>query len=203
MSETTESDYTKRIERKKLSELSPASYNPRTIEEEAIEGLGKSLDRFGILAHIIWNERTGNIVGGHQRYRKLLEMGETETDVVVVDLHDSDEIALNIVLNSRHIKGDFSQGAIEALRVAEAQAGQLFEDLKLDDLLEKLEKKVKKPKEKKPMDFTDADPLIETEDTIEPLVLCPKCGSKWQLKDNKVVYDTTGNQKETESGKDL
>lgn len=198
MEETTECNYSKRIERKKLSELSPASYNPRTIEDEAIEGLGKSLGRFGMLAHIIWNERTGNIVGGHQRYRKLLEIGETETDVVVVDLHDSDEIALNIVLNSRHIKGDFSQGAIEALRVAEAQAGQLFEELKLDDLLEKLEKKVKKPKEKKPMDFTDADPLIETEDTIEPLVLCPECGSKWQLKDNKVVFDATAGKNGSE-----
>jgi len=198
MEEKTESNFTKRIERKKLADLVPASYNPRTIEEDAIEGLGKSLSRFGVLAHIVWNERTGNIVGGHQRHRKLTDMGETETDVVVVNLHPSDEIALNIVLNSRHIKGDFSQGAIQALRIAEAQAGQLFEDLKLNDLLEKLEKKVKKPKDKPPMDFVDADPLSEVNDVIEPLILCPKCGSKWQLKDNQVVFDAVKNKEEKE-----
>jgi hypothetical protein len=196
MPENIESNFTHRIERKQLADLVPASYNPRTITEEAIAGLGESLGRFGVLAHIVWNERTGNIVGGHQRHRKLTEMGETETDVLVVDLHPSDEIALNIVLNSRHIKGDFAQGAIEALRVAEAQAGQIFTDLKLDDLLAELEKKVKKPKEKKAQqDWVDADPLTENSDMIEPLVVCPKCGSKWQLKDNAVVFDATKQEK--------
>lgn len=196
MEDNKESNFSKRIERKKLADLVPASYNPRTITEEAIQGLGESLGRFGVLAHIVWNERTGNIVGGHQRHRKLTEMGETETDVVVVDLHPSDEIALNIVLNSRHIKGDFAQGAIEALRVAESQAGQIFSDLKLDDLLAKLEKKVKKPKEKQgQQDWVDADHLNENSDMIEPLVVCPKCGSKWQLKDNVVVFDATQDKK--------
>jgi hypothetical protein len=191
------SEFSSRIERKQLSDLVPASYNPRTITEEAFTGLGESLNRFGILAHIIWNERTKNIVGGHQRYKKLLELGETEADVLVVDLHPSDEVALNIVLNSRHIKGDFSQGAIEALRVAEVKVGQIFSDLKLDSLLEELEKKVKKPKsDKMKNDWVDADNLNETSEQIEPIIVCPKCNSRFRLKDNSVVFDATLEKKE-------
>ncbi len=197
MEENSQSNFIHRIERKRLADLVPASYNPRTITEEAMQGLGESLGRFGVLAHIIWNERTGNIVGGHQRHKKLMQLGEEESDVVIVDLHPSEEVALNIILNSKHIKGDFSQGAIEALRVAEAKAGQVFNDLKLDDLLAELEKKVKKPKDKAPQqEWVDADPLTENTEMIEPLVVCPKCNSKWQLKDNTVVFDATKQESE-------
>ena len=49
---------------------------------------------------MIWNEVTGNIVGGHQRYKVLLAEGVTEIDCVVVHIEDpQDEKALNIALN--------------------------------------------------------------------------------------------------------
>ena len=88
------------IERKKLSDLKPASYNPRVISVSAKTGLSASLEKFGIVQPIVWNKRTGNIVGGHQRCKVLIESSVEETDVVVVDLSDEEEIALNIALNN-------------------------------------------------------------------------------------------------------
>ena len=35
---------------------------------------------------VIWNRQTGNVVGGHQRLKVLVDMGQTEIDCVVVDL---------------------------------------------------------------------------------------------------------------------
>ncbi|MFC9712278.1 hypothetical protein ACFTRD_29580 [Paenibacillus sp. NPDC056933] len=49
---------------------------------------------------IVWNERTGNIVGGHQRYKIMVnELGHTELRVSVVDLDNPQERLLNIALN--------------------------------------------------------------------------------------------------------
>jgi ParB-like chromosome segregation protein Spo0J len=74
------------IERKPLSELIPAPYNPRAISPEALAGLRGSVERFGLVEPVVWNRRTGRVVGGHQRLKVLQQMGETETQVVVVDL---------------------------------------------------------------------------------------------------------------------
>ena len=49
---------------------------------------------------MIWNDVTGNIVGGHQRYKVLVNEGATEIDCVVVHIENpQDEKALNIALN--------------------------------------------------------------------------------------------------------
>lgn len=195
-------DISTNIRRMKLSDLHPAEYNPRMISEEAFSGLGKSLERFGVLAHIVWNERTGNIVGGHQRFKQLRDHGITETDVIVVDLDDNEEICLNIALNSHAIKGDFTQGAIEALRLTEARIGQVFSDIKLDDLLEELEKKNKK-KDKKPKSqsqYDDADPISVDTKQAEAIINCPNCKSKWKMNDNTIIENNfKGEDENTES----
>jgi hypothetical protein len=107
-----------------MGALKRAEYNPRTITDKAKVGLASSIQTFGLVEPIIWNERTGNIVGGHQRYDRLLEQGAIETDVVVVSLSPSHEIALNITLNNTNIQGDWIDG----------QRDQLIEDLKRDEL---------------------------------------------------------------------
>jgi ParB-like chromosome segregation protein Spo0J len=40
---------------------------------------------------VIWNKRTGNIVGGHQRYKVLKSLGNTEIDCVVGDIDEKRE----------------------------------------------------------------------------------------------------------------
>lgn len=62
---------------------------------------------------VIWNRQTGNVVGGHQRLKVLLDMGQTEIDCVVVDLDLSHEKALNIALNK--IQGDWDEDKLAAI----------------------------------------------------------------------------------------
>lgn len=55
----------------KVGDLSGAPYNPRKIEPEAYRILGKTLDFYGDLSGIVFNIRTGRLVGGHQRLKHL------------------------------------------------------------------------------------------------------------------------------------
>lgn len=84
----------------KLADLKPAEYNPRTMSKEAAAGLTASLSRFGLVDPLIVNKRNGyTIVGGHQRYAVMQAQGVTDAQVVLVDLSESEERALNVVLN--------------------------------------------------------------------------------------------------------
>lgn len=55
----------------KISDLKAAGYNPRQISAKQLARLKKSLDEFGDLSGIIFNRRTGNIIGGHQRIKVM------------------------------------------------------------------------------------------------------------------------------------
>ena len=90
------------IVKMQLSELNPAAYNPRKSlrpGDPVYEKLKASMLSFGNVEPIVWNRTTGNVVGGHQRLRVLLDLGITETEVSVVDLTETDEKRLNIALN--------------------------------------------------------------------------------------------------------
>ncbi len=98
-----------RIERKKISELNRATYNPRiNLKPGDIEydNLKCSINKYGYITPIVWNKRTNNVVGGHQRLSVLEENGETEVDVSVVDIDDLKEKQLNIALNKVEGKWD-------------------------------------------------------------------------------------------------
>ena len=63
------------------------------------EKLRRSVEEFGYVEPIIWNRRTGVVVGGHQRLKVLQHLGYTEVDCVVLDLDEQKERALNVALN--------------------------------------------------------------------------------------------------------
>ena len=91
-----------------IEKLNPAAYNPRKDlkpGDPEYKKLKRSIQEFGYVEPIVWNKRTGNIVGGHQRYKVLLDMGMSEVDCVVVDLDETKEKALNLALNK--IQGDW------------------------------------------------------------------------------------------------
>ncbi len=88
------------IETKKLKDLKPAPYNPRTSTEEQEQNLAKSLEKFGVVEPVIFNKRTGYIVGGHFRVRELQKLGFKEVECVIVDLSEEDEKELNVRLNA-------------------------------------------------------------------------------------------------------
>ena len=104
------------IVKMKLSELNPAEYNPRKAlkpGDPAYEKLKASILSFGNVEPIVWNRSTGNVVGGHQRLRVLLDLGVTESEVSVVELSEVDERRLNIALNK--ITGEWDDEKLASL----------------------------------------------------------------------------------------
>ena len=95
------------IETKKLSDLKAAPYNPRTSNKKQEKNLKESLSKFGLVEPIIFNQRTGYIVGGHFRVRELKKLGYKSVDCVIVDLSEEDERELNIRLNANTGAWDF------------------------------------------------------------------------------------------------
>jgi len=195
------------VRRMKLTELNPAPYNPRLIRDEAFEGLSGSIDRFGLMSLIVWNERTGNIVGGHQRYKKLVRDGETETDVVVVDLDHDAEVALNIALNSPHIRGDFTKDVVSLLETAEVQLGSAFNEVGLADL----HNYIKRLRFDGPGEGGGGgeggeggggeDPPPEDGDSA--VISCPRCGSLWRMADEKVVFNALEEARKEKDGDEV
>lgn len=99
-----------------VSEIKPAKYNPRKDlkpGDPAYEKLKRSMSEFGYVEPIIWNEETGNIVGGHQRYKVLVAEGNSEVECVVVKLSAEKEKALNVALNK--VTGDWEFEALADL----------------------------------------------------------------------------------------
>lgn len=96
------------IEKIEINKLNPAKYNPRKDlkpGDAEYEKLKRSIDEFGYVEPIIWNKKTGNIIGGHQRYKILKNMGLPEVECVILDLDEVKEKALNVALNK--IGGEF------------------------------------------------------------------------------------------------
>ncbi|MGQ3481742.1 transcriptional regulator [Paenibacillus sp. TY11] len=83
-----------------IEQINAAAYNPRVDLQPGdpeYEKLKASIESFGYVELIVWNERTGNMVGGHQRYKIMVnELGHTELAVSVVDLDDQQEKLLNL-----------------------------------------------------------------------------------------------------------
>lgn len=106
------------IQKVSAARLNPAAYNPRRDlkpGDKDYEKLKRSIEEFGFVEPVVWNEATGNVVGGHQRLKVLLDMGETEIDCVVVNLGPEQEKALNLALNR-------IQGGWDETKLAEVMA---------------------------------------------------------------------------------
>lgn len=104
------------IERKRISDLNRATYNPRIDlipGDPEYENLRRSITTYGLLIPVIWNKQTNNVVGGHQRLTVLENEGETEVDVSVVDLDPMQERQLNVALNK--IEGGWDEEKLGAL----------------------------------------------------------------------------------------
>ena len=104
------------IEKIKIDKLNPAPYNPRKDlkpGDPEYEKLKNSILTFGYVEPVLWNKRTGHIIGGHQRYKVLVEMGKSEIDCVVVDMDEENEKALNVALNK--VSGDWDKDKLMLL----------------------------------------------------------------------------------------
>lgn len=122
------------------SEIKGAPYNPRRIDDNARARLKANLKTVGLLEPPIWNARTGNLVGGHQRLTILDALMGTKdylVPVARVDLEEQVEKEQNLFLNNREAQGDwdlaklgslFREGAVrtEEAGFDQAQVYRLF-----------------------------------------------------------------------------
>lgn len=118
------------IRRVRAKDLRGAKHNPRAISRRAMKGLKGSVSRFGMTQPIVWNKRSQQIVGGHQRSKTLKP--DEMTDVVEVDLNEEDELALCLALNNPHAQGEWTTDLSDILDKFDNT--QLGLDLNLTDL---------------------------------------------------------------------
>ena len=98
-----------------LSWLKPAEYNPRKDlkpGDAEYEKIKASIEAFTYVDPIIANI-DGTIIGGHQRFKVLCDLGYEFADVVVVDKSKDEEAALNIALNK--ISGEWEPAKLAQL----------------------------------------------------------------------------------------
>jgi len=173
------------IETKAVAELAPAPYNPRTISPEMLDSLSASIGRFGLVEPIVWNRRTGCVVGGHQRLKVLQAQGVERTDVVVVDLSPEEERLLNLALNK--VQGDWDlpklalvleelQLADEDLSLAgfqEEEVGEIFGEVKRQGFRDKDET------------FDAEQAMLAAQQAAGPTRVQP--GEVWQLGEHRLA----------------
>lgn len=131
------------IEKRLITDLTPAEYNPRkrlTPADAEYIKIQRSLQEFGYVDPIIINA-DNTIIGGHQRASVMKELGYKEIDVVVVNLDKVQEKALNIALNK--ISGEWDFEKLEAL-LAELQQEMDatvtgFDDEEINEMLQKID----------------------------------------------------------------
>jgi len=105
----------------KRSEIHPADYNPRKIDEQGKRMLKRSMKQFGVVGGIIVNSQTGNtIVGGHQKVSILDEMykypdNDYSLRVEMISVDRKTEKTLNIALNNGNISGQWDYDALARL----------------------------------------------------------------------------------------
>lgn len=131
----------------KLSDLRPADYNPRKINDDAFNGLKFSIEEFGDISGITFNTRTGNLVAGHQRVNAILEKyGDVEIQgdkivtpagyfqIRIVDWDIQKEKAANIAANAETIQGEFTEALIPLVQEVSLLMPDVAESLRLNKL---------------------------------------------------------------------
>ncbi len=131
----------------RLSDLKPASYNPRKISDKALKGLAYSIEEFGDISGITYNKRTGNLVSGHQRVKALMEkFGDLEIKgdaiitpagefkIRVVDWDIGKEKAANVAANSPTIQGEFTSDLAILLDEIKVSMPELASELRFEEI---------------------------------------------------------------------
>ena len=167
-----------------IEDVKPAEYNPRkrlVPDDPEYQKLKESLLRFGTVEPLVIN-KDGTIIGGHQRYNVLKDLGEKKVPVSVVDLNKQDEKALNVALNK--IDGEWDNEKLRDLLIELDHSGYDIEIIgydrqELDDLIE----------------LTDVEPTISDDGFNEEAALSEsrdgiptvRLGEVWELGRHKLM----------------
>ena len=92
-----------KTEKRKVKELIPADYNPRSLSAKQRQDLLESIEEFGKVIPIVVNigKRKNVLIGGHQRTTIYADLGIEEVEVRVPsrELTAEEEKRLNLRLN--------------------------------------------------------------------------------------------------------
>lgn len=100
------------------NEIKEAAYNPRIIDDDNLKKLTKGIREHGLVVPLCWNERTGNLVSGHQRLKALDKMHRKKDYKVpcsVIDVDEKEEKQLNVQMNNPSMQGSWDLGALADL----------------------------------------------------------------------------------------
>lgn len=185
------------VQTMRLADIRPADYNPRKQlkpEDQQYQKLENSLKAFGYVEPIIWNKRTGNVVGGHQRLTVLLNMGKTEAEVVVVDLPQHEEKQLNLLLN--RAKGHWDDDKLADLLSEIDEAGGIdltgFDEYELQGLIDSYDDQLR--------DILDDSFAYEEESRTRGNDSTGKRGSKTEQQTGQHSFDMDFNIPDEEEG---
>lgn len=180
------------IEHWPRKKLKTPAYNPRAITDSNRDALAESLTRFGYVEPIVVNRKTDNVISGNTRLELLDEQGVTGLDVVVVEMDEADEQALNVTLNNEHVRGYFVADALQA--VLSSISGE-YTPIELEALnLDFIQAPQIMDMDEPPTAGTRTEPE-EGQETMRPLAAggksvlmnkCPSCGHTWKPKRSKV-----------------
>lgn len=104
----------------KRSQIKFADYNPRLIDEGNLKKLVKNIRQNGLIEPVVWNKRTGVLVGGHQRLTaadKIYRKKDYDVPVAVIDVDEKQEKLLNVQLNNPSMQGEWDLPQLAALNL--------------------------------------------------------------------------------------
>ena len=178
--------------------------NPRKMAPEATSGLGISMETFGPL-DIVFNQRTGELVSGHQRIDRLKAAGATELvregewgyiahpktgerfPVRFVEWDETKQRMGNLVANNPALQGDFTPEALDQARALHEETN--FAELGLAKLAEELQAQLDAERDNEP-GCGHCDPDETPEPPAEPI---SKLGDMWELGDHRILCGDSTN----------
>jgi hypothetical protein len=122
------------------ADINEAYYNPRKIKPEARKALKEFLedvDKGGLLEPLVWNEQTGNLLGGHQRLSILdqLHGGKPyNLTVSACNMNDTDEVTANIFLNNSSAQGEWDVQKLREIHIEFPELNFIDCGFTLDDI---------------------------------------------------------------------
>jgi len=174
------------IEKRRLDSLYPAVYNPRKDlrpGDPEYEKIKRSIQEFDCVDPLIINA-DGTIIGGHQRWKVLRDLGYTEVECSIVSLDKTREKALNVALNK--VGGEWDDDKLaELLKDIEKDIDATITGFDMEEIRE-LIVSLEEPAEIREDDF-DVDAAL-----AEPHISMP--GDLWQLGKHRLICGDSTDQ---------
>ena len=178
-----------------LETLEDNPENPRVMEKRKLRGLQRSMEEFGNLGILVYNERTKRLIAGNQRLKILKADGQKKAPGIAVDWPKEKEYAGLLELNNQFIQGEWQPDQTKKiLDQVEGYMPEVYDNALMMDLKSFINRMLPKPGESPDQDVI---PTMEIEpfehwdyivlvfrDSRDWLVACNQLGIK------KVKFET-------------